>query len=401
MPIHPPPTTLRHAGLLLQDLRATFVSLKLTLVLLGFSMVLVFAATLDQVNLGIWAVQEKYFRTFVVYGQVGPAVLPLFPGGYTVGGLLMLNLAAAFVGRFTLTWRHAGLLLAHAGLILLLVGELLTGLWQEDYHLRLDQGETRNYAESFREHELVVIDASETKSDHVITIPVSWLERQAAVQHPQLPFRVVPKGYHPNAVLHRRAADAGPAVATAGVGQRIQVTPRPVTHRPKEQNVPAAFVELVAAGQSLGTFLVSPQLEAPQDFTHEGRPWRIALRLRRLYQPFSLTLLQFSHDRYAGTEIPKNFASRLRLNTPDGRGDREVLIYMNNPLRHGGLTFYQSGFANNDRTTILQVVRNPSWLLPYLACGLMSVGLLAQFGYHLAGFVGRRRRPAVSPPVSA
>ncbi|MBM3852720.1 MAG: cytochrome c biogenesis protein ResB [Verrucomicrobia bacterium] len=397
----PPSTNLRRVGLLVQDVRTTLVSFKLTLVLLGFSMVLVFAATLDQVNLGIWAVQEKYFRTLVVYGQFGPVALPLFPGGYTVGGLLMLNLAAAFVSRFTLTWRHAGLLLAHAGLILLLVGELLTGLWQEDYHLRLDQGETRNYAESFRAHELVLIDASEAKFDQVVAIPLSWLERESAVQHPSLPFRLVPKGYHPNAVLHRRAADAGPAAATAGVGQRIQVTPRPVTYRPKEQNVPAAFVELLGPGQSLGTYLVSPLLEAPQEFTHEGRTWRIALRPRRLYQPFSLTLLQFSHDRYAGTEIPKNFSSRLRLNTPDGQGDREVLIFMNNPLRHGGLTFYQSGFANNDRTTILQVVRNPSWLLPYLACGLMSAGLLAQFGYRLAGFVGRRRRLAAAPPLSA
>jgi hypothetical protein len=48
----------------LRDIRDFFVSLKLTLLLLVFSMVLIFAATLDQVNLGIWAVQEKYFRAF-------------------------------------------------------------------------------------------------------------------------------------------------------------------------------------------------------------------------------------------------------------------------------------------------------------------------------------------------
>ena len=125
-----------------------------------------------------------------------------------------------------------------------------------------------------------------------------------------------------------------------------------------------------------------------------GRHWKILLRTHRVYQPFTLTLLKFSHDRYAGTEIPKNFSSRLRLKTPDGRDDRDVLIYMNNPLRYAGLTFYQAGFENNDRTTILQVVRNPSWLLPYLACALMSLGLVVQFGIHLAGFVAKRRSPA-------
>jgi hypothetical protein len=120
------------------------------------------------------------------------------------------------------------------------------------------------------------------------------------------------------------------------------------------------------------------------------------MRPARYYHPFSITLLKFSHDRYPGTDIPKNFSSRIRLRTPDSRVDREVLIYMNNPLRHGGLTFYQAGYENNDRTTILQVVRNPSWQLPYISCALMGLGLLTQFGIHLFGFF-RKRALAAAP----
>jgi ABC-type transport system involved in cytochrome c biogenesis permease subunit len=144
--------------------------------------------------------------------------------------------------------------------------------------------------------------------------------------------------------------------------------------------------------------MVSLQLAAPQTFEYGGRQWALALRSKRNYQPFSLTLLKFSHDRYAGTQIPKNFSSQLRLVTPDGKDDREVIIYMNNPLRYGGLTFYQAGFENNDRTTVLQVVRNPSWLFPYVACTLMGVGLLYQFTFHLVGFVRRRR---TAGPITA
>lgn len=400
------PITVQSAGasrtsLGFRALSGALVSLKLTIVLLGFSMVLIFAATLDQVNLGIWAVQEKYFRSFVVYGNLGPIAVPLFPGGYVVGGLLMLNLAAAYVKRFAFAWRKAGILLSHFGLIVLLVGELITGLWQEDFHLRLDEGETRNYAESYRDNELVLIDVTDPKFDEVVALPESLLAGKSAVQHPKLPFRVVPKTFYPNSVFQMRGADAPSAIATAGVGTRILVAPQPVTYRPKEQNLPAAFVEIAAAERSLGVFLVSTQLEAPQEFTHEGRTWRIMLRSRRIYQPYSLTLLKFSHDRYAGTGIPKNFSSRLRLNTPDGRDDREVLIYMNNPLRYGGLTFYQSGFANDDRTSILQVVHNPSWLFPYVACTFMSLGLLLQFGLHLFGFVARRRTAMVNPSALA
>lgn len=390
---------------MLRDLRDVLVSLKLTIVLLVFSMVLVFAATLDQVNLGIWAVQEKYFRSFVVYTQVGRFALPVFPGGYAIGGLLLANLIAAHLYRFAFTWRKSGIVLTHLGLIVLLVGELLTGLWQEDFHLRLTEGETKNYAESFRRHELVLSDATDAAFDDVVAIPEEIVARKTPVQHPKLPFRVVPQTFYPNSSLHMRAtgeaAGAGdPAsFATAGVGSHVIAAPQPLTHRADARNLPSALVELAGPEGSLGTYLVSAHLTEPQTVTYGGHTWKIGLRLKRTYQPFALTLLKFSHERYAGTDIPKNFSSRLRLATADGRESRDVLVYMNNPLRYGGLTFYQAGFENNDRTTILQVVRNPSWLVPYIACGLMTAGLAVQFGLHLFGFV-RRRRPAAVAPVS-
>ena len=63
---------------------------------------------------------------------------------------------------------------------------------------------------------------------------------------------------------------------------------------------------------------------------------------------------------------------------------------MNHPLRHAGETFYQSGFLPNDQGTILQVVRNPGWLLPYISCILVAGGMLIHFGIHLTGFLRRR-----------
>ena len=386
----------------IRQLRDFLVSLKLTVVLLVLGMLLIFAATLDQVNLGIWEVQGKYFRSFVVYSHLGDIAIPVFPGGYAIGGLLLLNLIAAHVYRFTLKWKKAGILLAHLGLILLLFGELLSGLWQRDYHMRIAEGATKSYAESFHDNELAVIDTSDAAFDQVVAIPEALLSKKTSIQHPKLPFRLVPKTYYPNSTLQVRPADA-PALtggqgaqATAGFGERVVAAPQPVTHQPNESNSPTAFVEIVGPEGSLGTFLVSTQIVMAQEFTHGGKTWTIALRARRSYQAFSLTLLKFNHDRYAGTDIPKNFSSRLRLKTPNGRDDRDVLIYMNNPLRYAGLTFYQAGFENDDHTTILQVVRNPSWVMPYIACTLMALGLTIQFGIHLIGFVAKRRAGAVS-----
>jgi hypothetical protein len=278
---------------------------------------------------------------------------------------------------------------------------LLSGLWQQDRHMRLSEGETKNYAESARANELVVIDTTDAQFDDVVAIPERRLADKAPVQHPKLPFQVVPKSYFPNSQLMMRNGESAAPGATAGFGEKIAVAPQPVTHRPDERNVPSAIVDIVTTEGTLGTYLVSTALVMDQEFTHAGRTWKLALRSERAYQPFTLTLLKFSHDRYAGTDIPKNFSSRLKLQTPDGRDDREVLIYMNNPLRYAGLTFYQAGFENNDKTTILQVVRNPSWVLPYVACGLMTLGLVAQFGLHLAGFVRRRRNASPAPTPAA
>ena len=337
----------------LRSLRDSLVSLKLTIALLVLGLVLIFTATLDQVNLGIWAVQEKYFRSFVIYGVFGPLSLPIFPGGYTIGGFLLANVTAAYIYRFKFTWRKAGILLSHFGLIVLLIGELLTGLWQRDYHMRLDEGQTRNYAESFREHELAIVDVTDAQFDDVIAIPDKLLTRRRDVTNPKLPFRVVPKTFYPNSALQIRppaTADHGeplpPSQATAGAGIHLLVAPQPITANPDERNLPAAFVELIAPDRSLGVWLVSTQIAAPQIFEYNQRRYQIALRPERSYKPFSLTLLKFSHDRYAGTEIPKNFSSRLRLKTPDGSEDREVLIYMNNPLRHSGFTFYPVSYTH-------------------------------------------------------
>ena len=379
----------------LRQFRDFFVSLRLTVVLLGLSMGLIFAATLDQVNLGVWAVQANYFHSlFVLWKIPGTDIpLPVYPGGYLLGGFLLVNLISAHVYRFRLSWRKSGILLVHAGLILLLLGEFLSGLWQEEFQMQLREGETKYYSESSRFHELAIIDTTDPKFDDVVVVPESLLTHGSALQYPKLPFRVVTKEYYPNAALGMRtgAKDETPAPATAGIGPQIVATPLPLTYKEDERNVPVAFVELVGPEGSLGTWLLSPQLGAPQTFDYGGRSWRIALRYQRAYRPFTLTLLKVTHDIYLGTDIPKNFSSRLRLTTLDGREDREVLIYMNNPLRYAGLTFYQYQMDTEHNTSVLQVVHNPGWLLPYISCVMMTLGLVVQFGLHLAGFIGKRR----------
>jgi hypothetical protein len=389
----------------IRQFRDFFVSLRLTVVLLALGIILVFWATLAQTDLGVWGVQQKFFHSFFVLEKIpGTEIpVPVFPGGYFIGGILFVNLIVAHVYRFRYSWRKSGIWLTHLGLMMLLVGELLSGLLQQDYDMTLDNGETKNYSESERYNELAITDTTDPQFDDVVAIPEEMLAEGKAVQHPKLPFQVVTRLYYPNADLERRQDEpnAPPSPATQGLGPQVVAIPIPVTNKEDDRNEPAAFVELIGDDGSLGTWLVSPfleQLHMFQHFTYRGRSWKIAFRSERRYLPFSLTLIKFSHDIYPGTDIPKNFSSRVRLNPAGGGEGREVLIYMNNPLRYSGLTFFQKSFLNDDRTTILQVVRNPSWQMPYVACAMMALGLMLQFGLHLAGFAGRRRATAPVAP---
>src|SRR5664279_549899 len=150
-----------------------FTSLRLTVVCLALGLVLVFWGTLAQVDLGLYKAQNEFFRSFIIYwGPKGASWrIPVFPGGYLVGGVLVLNLIASQLKRFSFTASKTGLWMVHVGLILLLLGQLLTDLLSRESSLHLRNGEAKNYSETEREAELAVVDATDPDTDKVIVIP--------------------------------------------------------------------------------------------------------------------------------------------------------------------------------------------------------------------------------------
>lgn len=359
-------------------------SLKLTLVCFAVLMVLVVACTLAQVKLGTHQAVEAYIRSFLVWWTPeGSSVsIPVFPGGGLAGGVLLVNLLFAQFLRLERSWRKAGLWLAHFGVALLFIGEFGTALLQVESRIPIEEGSTRDWSEDYRKMELAVIDATDPMTDDVWGVPESRLKGEVAA--PGLPFKLIVRDYRENAELGIRKADDPPAAATAGIGANLKYRGLPPVTADDAENTAVALVEPVTpSGKSYGVFLLSNGLGAPQGFVDEGRTWRLVLRNRRYYLPFALTLKDFRHDVYPGTDIPKNFSSLVRLIDPSTREDRDVLISMNDPLRHGGRTFYQASFGKDDTLSVLQVVRNPGWTLPYLSCLLVALGLLWHFGLSL------------------
>ena len=510
-----------------QRLWKFLTSLQVTVVLLVLSTLLVFLGTLAQVHEGLWEAQERWFKSYIVLHRAGDVwwVPPFFPGGYTLGFSLLINLVAAHIKRFQFTWKKVGIHLTHAGIVLLLVGQLATDMFSRESFMRFDlgEGQTMDFSEAHREIELVVIDGTPNSDgrEKVLSFTGRALRRKVPLQSTDMPFEIKVSEFGENcevishasvtdaatqlltalgtlegkyavaealpeeaekalenpgraaiwqdalkkvgetgkdvvAAVRRVAADparegllraelkarfkekmlaaftnvppmqmvndrmramryvggeitagrtikpdALPSAAPQGAGQKAILVPQTPVRGMDQQNTPFARIELFQKGTSLGTWIVSSWLNL-QEITVDGRVFRIGLRNERYPQPFSLKLLKTTHEVYPGTEIPKNFQSHVLLENSVTGEKRETDISMNNPLRYGGLTFYQHQMGRTEPnggkgTSVLQVVRNPGWITPYLGCIIVSLGMVWQFLYHLVGFISKPRAAKEDP----
>jgi len=403
-----------------------FTSLKLTVTLLAFSIVLVFVGTLAQADEGLYGAQAHYFKQWLVIGAhlFGHKVPLILPGGYLLGVLLLVNLISAHIYRFQLTKNKIGIQLAHAGVIVLLVGQLATDMLAREMQMHFAEGDARSYSESATEYELILVTG-----DEATAIPEKLLKAGTVLKIENLPFTLRVKEHWRNSDLNFRAPmlQNTPPLSTNGVAKNFDFRKLDDVKVMDQKNVPTLVLEFLTPEGSLGTWVASDwsgdtalveavrngylqmgagmaqkiagQLAAPQSIMADGKKFTFMMRPARVRHPFSLTLLKATHTTYPGTDIPKDFRSRVRIDNPQTGEKREVEISMNHPLRYGGFTYYQyqmdagqaAQMAGRTPTSVLSVVRNPGWLTPYVGCAMVGAGLVIQFLYHLSGFVSKRK----------
>ena len=397
-------------------------SLRLTVVLFALSIVLVFFGTMAQINSGIWTVVEDYFRSWTVWIPLQLVLQFLqvffsfdrslrtelsvpFPAGWTIGWLMFVNLLAAHLVRFKMSWKRSGIWTIHIGMVTLLLGEFFTGLYAVEGVMTIVTGETAGYVEHTRKFELAIVKSIDDKHDDVVVVPGSILRAKIGAAEPlaapELPFTIAVDNYMVNSKPPRELAAGELNPATAGLGQELIVDEAPeISGTEPDQKIDAPSLYLTLknpeTGEALGTYLVTYWMShKPQKVTVGDATYEIAYRLERDYKPYSLTLKNFEHKVYPGTDKPKDFASTVQLVDASRGENREVRIWMNNPLFYAGETFYQSSFLRDDAGTVLQVVRNPVWWLPYVSCVLMTVGMLIHFLLNLSRFLKRQKAPGM------
>lgn len=427
-------------------------SLTLTVILLGFSMVLIYAGTLAQVDRDIWRVQHEYFHTLFCWMPLQDLVprfsnrpayisgsIP-FPGGYLIGSLLLLNLLAAHSVRFKVSihdlwlipqaaiigaalyiwqihydWlsmttalvfgvlflvtlflvhnKRAGVIVIHLGLILLIAGEGITSGLAKEERMTIDEGSFANYAIDLHEAELAIVDKSAPDHNHHIIIPQSMLKSGDVINDRQIPFEIKIDKFFKNsrAVTAASLPEAPPIKDEKGQDWTVTASKSVNGVEGGSVDMPGAWVQIIKDGKNLGTFALTVMNSQPERVNVGSKTYDVSLRFQREYKPYTIALKKFSFDRYTGTDIAKNFSADVTLLDPVNKERRDTRIWMNHPLRYRGETIYQSGYDDKtEKTTILQVVHNPAMTLPYTAVIIAGIGLIVHFGVALVNFLSRR-----------
>ena len=323
--------------------------------------------------------------------------------------------------------KRGGIALLHFGVALLMFSELQVGLVARENSLALVEGETLDFARDIRERELAIIHKPQTppnpdepeKTHSVVVVPEALLQTAAPsddqsniqqpggpvedsqkISLPELPFDLAVRRFYRNSEL-RPTNSSDSSVLADGLGSFAAVEPRnPVTGMDEEMDQSSVLVDLLdrESGAVIKSLLMSQSVSELTSSLAEkaevnGTEYFFYLRFKRNYKPYSVKLLDVSRTNYVGSPTPRDFRSTIEIT--EGTQTRQFTLWMNNPLRYNGETFYQSNYAplaNGQEMSTLSVVHNTGWMLPYLACMIVSFGMFAQFGQTLLRFLGRFER---------
>ena len=341
---------------------------------------------------------------------------------------LMQSSSAALVllaGLLMVFGSRGGNVLIHLAVALLMVGQFAFGDRQIEERMSIIEGRSTTMACRTDETELAVIDTSGRDAEQVTAISGRLLRARAggqAIAADGLPFEIRLVEYFPNSsVVAVGPVAANPA--TTGLGRKWLAKALPPEGGASSQmNIASAYVQLndKETGRDLGTYLVSQFLNdqaqifaaATPDIcdtvTAGGREWRLQLRFRREYKPYAVALDDVRRINYSASETPRDYSSYVTFTDLASGTEQKGRIWMNNPVRYRGETFYQSTYSAVDlgggqtgEMTGLQVVENAGWLVPYVACVLAFWGMLVHFGGTFLRFSERHQREGRAELASA
>ncbi|MCP4169446.1 MAG: cytochrome c biogenesis protein CcsA [Fuerstiella sp.] len=318
------------------------------------------------------------------------------------------------VGCNLLFEKRGGIVLLHAGVALLMFSELQVGFYAKENMLTLVEGQKLSFLRDMRERELAVVHRLDDDTEKVVAVPEAVLIAASAaaqdgkpegqvVETPSLPFVLRVDRFHRNSRL-RSVMPGEETSGTTGLGTfATSVEVDAVTGMDDSHDLSSLQVTLLDrdSGKELETLLlaqdVSEMRTVPiaEQATVDGNDYQLYLRFQRNYRDYEVELLDVSRTNYVGSATPRDYRSEIVIRDGETGAAEEFTLWMNNPLRYKGETFYQSGYnetPDGTEMTTLSVVRNTGWMLPYIACMIVTVGMFAKFGQTLGRYLSRMGR---------
>ena len=360
-------------------------------VLLIFLFVLTLFGTLEQVELGLYAVEKKYFESWFLVHELSGVPIPL-PGGVLCMGLLSWNLIAGGLIRIRKSRATAGVIIVHIGMIVMFAAGLVKLTASDDGYLRLYEGEESDEYVSYYLWEVAVFDADSAGEVNEFLISDEQLrlaeDGSVRISHDLVPFELELRHFRENA---RPTREDSP-LPLAGDWRLLELE----REQEAEGNIAGVYATARSAAGGEQTAILWGLSERPWVVEVGERRWGVLLRHKRYRMPFSIHLDEFTKLEHPGTDIPSEFSSEVT----QGKGGEAlpILIRMNEPLRDEGLVLFQSSWGpSNARPgerlfSVFSVVRNPSDHWPLYSCIIIGIGLLIAFTEKLLKYVRAQNR---------
>jgi len=374
-----------------------FASYGFAIVIMSLLMLLTLFGTLEQVEHGLYEVQKKYFDSLFLVHHFGPipfvGTVPIpLPGVYLLLVLLSINLVCGAIIRAPKNWKRPGMLIAHGGILFMMVAGFVTFHYSVSGHMTLYERQSASHFSSYYDFEISIVEATANPRQFVIEGDrFNYIDegQQRVFHHPELPFELRIDRYYRNA-----APQFVPGFEEAVDG--VLMRPLPLEAE-AERNVAGAVVTLLdrETGNSREGLLWAIAL-APWKVAYNDTEYIIDLRHQRFPVPFTITLDKFIRELHPRTGIASNFESEV-TKLQDGQ-ERKIAIRMNEPLRHEGLTFFQASWGppdagpNEPLFSTFAVVRNPADKWPEYSCYVIALGLLIHFAQKLAAYLKAENR---------
>jgi len=299
---------------------------------------------------------------------------------------LAINIFAATLIRWPFPLRRIGFPITHLGILVILAGALITNRFGVEGQLRLDERAASDRVSL--PGWAVRIEATDAEGNQAVDVPIPMdplrpaRGRGSSVAIGDSGLVLTFLDFLPNSHWEGRgAADATSAV--------VRAAPRDDEHVEE----PALRVEARVGSESRALWLSQRHAVI---VSAGGRAFRLTLDHTALQLPFSVRLDRFERETYPGTDQAAMFASHVTLRGNGIDGERSATIRMNQPLKFGGYTFFQSGFDRNPMGTasILTVSRDPGKWAVYTGFFLVCAGVILMV---LAKRRGRSQAAAIAP----